>query len=310
MEICNMGSISKPIIIIGSGRSGTTIISEIVFRHESLAWPSNYQEKFPALTEINLLRFFFDNTLWRVVGQKPQLNKVSSVNKFLFKPAEAYHFWEYITGPRIDFSRGFLINDRATAEEARKIRSIFDKLLNYQCRSRLAFKITGPSRIGYLQSIFPDALFVNIVREPLPTIKSWLNVDFWQDKGKNQLWWKGAYSLEEEAWALKNSDKPELLAAMQYKKLMDITAMEIEQHKAKCLTVHYEEFVSHPFRVINEILNFVGLSQSSFIDKFLQRNKIYNQNREIEKSNYKGNKYISSDFKMILNGEYAYSEMI
>jgi len=306
-----MESISKPIIIIGSGRSGTTIISEIIFSHENLAWPSNYQEKFPFLSEINLLRNLFDNKLWHVLGQKPQLNKVASLNKFLFKTAEAYRFWEYLTGPRIDFSRGFLINDRATAEEAQKIRSGFNKLVKYQRKSRLAFKITGPSRIGYLLSIFPDAIFINIVREPLPTINSWLNVDFWQDKGKNQLWWKGAYTSEEEAWAFKNSDKPELLAALQYKKLMDITAMEIEQHKAKCLTVRYEEFVTHPYPVVNRILDFVDLTQSPFIKKYLQHNKIYNKNKEIEKSNKsRGNKYGSPAFEMILNGEYAYAEVI
>jgi len=304
-----MENISRPIIIIGSGRSGTTIISEIVFRHESLAWPSNYQEKFPGLIEINLFRNLFDNKLWHVLGQKPQLNKVSSLNKFLFKPAEAYHFWEYLTGPHIDFSRGFLIHDRATAEEAQKIRSSFHKLVKYQCKSRLAFKITGPSRIGYLLSIFPDAIFINVVREPLPTINSWLNVDFWQDKGKNKLWWKGAYTLHEEAWALKNSHKPELLAALQYKKLMDVTAREIEYHKPKCLTVSYEEFVGHPLQVIKKILDFVGLTQSLFIKKYLQHNKIYNQNKEIERSNYgRGNKYESSAFERILNGEYAYAE--
>src|SRR6266487_866068 len=109
VENRKMERISKPIIIIGSGRSGTTIISEIVFRHESLAWPSNYQEKFPSPPEINFLRNFFDNKFWCLHGQKPQLNKVSTFNKFLFKPAEAYNFWEYLTGPRIDFSRGFLI---------------------------------------------------------------------------------------------------------------------------------------------------------------------------------------------------------
>jgi omega-hydroxy-beta-dihydromenaquinone-9 sulfotransferase len=304
-----MEHISKPIIIIGSGRSGTTIISEIIFRHESLAWPSNYQEKFPSAPEINLLRNYFDNKLWRVHGQKPQLNKVSSFNKFLFKPAEAYNFWEYLTGPRIDFSRGFLIHDRANTDEAKKIRSAFRKLVMYQFKRRLAFKITGPSRIGYLQSIFPDAVFINIVRDPLPTINSWLNVDFWQDKGKNQLWWKGAYTLAEEAWAIKNSDKPELLAALQYKKLMDVTAMEIEQHNAKCLAVRYEAFVANPSTVIHTILDFAGLTQSPCVDKYLQRNKIYNQNREIEKNNHRSNKYESSHLEMILNGEYTYAEI-
>ncbi len=304
-----MKNISKPIIFIGSGRSGTTIISEIVFRHEHLAWPSNFQEKFPSFPVVNLLRIFFDNKLWQSQGQKPQLNEVSSFNKFLFKPAEAYNFWEHLTGPEIDFSRGFLIGERPTPEETLKIRSVFNKLVSYQFKKRLAFKITGPSRIGYLQSIFPDAIFINIVRDPLPTINSWLNVSFWQDKGKNQLWWTGAYSHDEEEWAIKNSDKSRLLAALQYKKLTDVTAMEIKEHNARCLTVRYEKFVTDPSSVIADILDFAELKKSTLVDNYLTRIKIYNQNNEIEKSESPREKRENDnvELKLILNGEYTYS---
>ena len=102
-----MKNLEKPIIFFGSGRSGTTIISEIVFRHESLAWPSNYQVVVPSLPAINFLRVLFDNRFWHLQGQKQQLNDVSAINKYLFKPAEAYPFWEHITGHKIDFSRDF-----------------------------------------------------------------------------------------------------------------------------------------------------------------------------------------------------------
>lgn len=301
-----MKNISRPVIFIGSGRSGTTIISEIVFRHETLAWPSNYQEKNPSLPQVNLLRSVFENKLWHLQGQKRQLNKVSAINKFLFKPAEAYNFWEYITGSRIDFSRGFLINDRATAEEADRIRNIFSKMVSYQFKKRLAFKITGPSRIGYLQSIFPDAVFINIVRDPLPTINSWLNVEFWQDKGKHQLWWTGAYTEQEEKWAQENSKNPELLAAMQYKKLMDVTAMEIKEHKANCLTIRYEDFVAEPLNIINKILDFTQLSRSQEVYNYLQHNKIYNQN-EAEKE-YKS-KYGTTQVHRILQGDLVFAEI-
>ena len=303
-----MKNISRPIIFIGSGRSGTTIMSEIVFRHELLAWPSNYQEKYPSVPAVNLLRNVFENRLWRLQGQKPQLNKVSSINKILFKPAEAYNFWEYISGPRIDFSRGFLIRQKATAEEAANIRSVFTKLVSFQGRNRLSFKITGPSRICYLQSIFPDAVFINIVREPLPTIQSWLKVDFWQDKGKHQLWWTGAYTKEEEVWAAANADKPELLAAMQYRKLMDVTAAEIEECRAECLTVHYEDFVQDPVAIIDRILDFSGLRRSSLVYDYLQRNKIYNQNKPDQK---KADKEVetaeAAQLGSILRGEFAYA---
>src|SRR6478736_10488995 len=60
--------LEKPIIIFGSGRSGTTIISEIIFQHEDLAWHSNYQELFPKFAPINFMRRVFDNKMWRIIG--------------------------------------------------------------------------------------------------------------------------------------------------------------------------------------------------------------------------------------------------
>src|ERR1700750_1207712 len=121
----------KPIIIIGSGRSGTTIMSEIIFQHEDLAWHSNWQEIIVFTPLINLLRRFFDNKLWRVkkfykyvgVSKNTRQKNQSKFDLILFNPIERYNFWEYITGKRIDFSRGFLMNERATPEEKKRIRS-------------------------------------------------------------------------------------------------------------------------------------------------------------------------------------------
>ena len=238
--------VDNPVIIIGSGRSGTTILSEIIFTHEHLAWPSNYQEMFPGIPQINIVRNLFENKLWKIKGQKPQLNKVSVFNKYLFKPAEAYKFWEKISGPAIDFSRGFLLNEKAGDAERETIRKAFSAIIKYQNKKRLAFKITGPARIGYLKSIFNEPVFINVVRKPFPTMQSWLKVDFWEDKGKSQLWWTGAYSNSEMQWAKANADKSSLLAALQYRKLKETTENEIKKHNAKCFTVNYEDFVAKP----------------------------------------------------------------
>ncbi len=275
-----MKTLAKPLVFIGSGRSGSTVISETIFRHDQLAWPSNYQDKFPGSTSVNYLRHFFENKNWHIYGQKPQLNKVSFFNKFIFKPVEAYDFWEHITGNRIDFSRGFLLDETATEEEANKIRSFFAKMVKRQGRSRLSFKITGPSRIGYLKSIFPDAIFINIIRDPYYTIQSWLKVDFWQDKGAHQLWWLGAYTKEEEAWANANADHPWLLAALQYKKIQEKTNEEIVLYQVPCMTVAYEDFVEMPEKIVGDILSFSALPPSVQIDNYLKENKIHNQNKK------------------------------
>lgn len=288
--------IDNPVIIIGSGRSGTTILSEIIFTHEYLAWPSNYQEMFPDSPRINLVRKVFENKLWQIKGQKPQLNKVSTFNKYLFKPAEAYKFWEKISGPEIDFSRGFLLNDKAGEKERENIRKAFASIVKYQNKKRLAFKITGPARIGYLKSIFGEPVFINVVRKPFPTMQSWLKVDFWEDKGMNQLWWTGAYTNDEMEWAKQNGNKSALLAALQYRKLKETTEAEIKKYNARCLTVNYEDFVVQPEETVKAILDFCGLPSSSSIEKYMQRNKIFNQDKKAESKSI-----FSEEEKSIMN---------
>lgn len=279
--------LKKPIIIFGSGRSGTTIISEIIFQHEDLAWHSNYQELLPSSTYINYLRRFFDNKLWRFirfwsfvgVSKNTRQKWGSYFNLIKFNPIERYDFWEYITGPRIDFSRGFLLNERATPEEKLKIRSHLAKQVKFQGRKRLIMKFTGPARLEYLSSIFPDALFVSITREPIATIKSWLQVGFWQTKGINRLWWVGAYSPEEEAEAEKLKNDPALITAFQYKKLMETTEMERIKLGVPLLETRYEDFVADPKAFIKNIMSFVDLAESKYVNRYIDEMVVSNRNK-------------------------------
>lgn len=268
--------LKNPIIFFGTGRSGTTVISDTVFRHEDLAWHSNYQELLPKSAAVNYLRRVFDNSLWHFVGMNTQNNK-SLINQALFRPIERYDFWEAITGKRIDFSRGFLLNERATEEEIIRIRTHFAKMVKYQNRKRLAFKITGPARMEYLSSIFPDAMFVQINRDPVSTVRSWMEI-YWSAQITDQLWWTGAYSDEELATAKELSKDQPLFAAFQYKKIMQTTAYEIEKLNANVYTGNYEDFVQQPKAFIAGILEHLQLKPSKFVDDFLESISVQNRN--------------------------------
>lgn len=123
----------NPIIFIGTGRSGTTILSEMIMRHPDLAFPSDYNNKLIHLENINYVRYLFDNRFWRLFGQKKQINKVQIFNKYYFRPVEAYQMWDKITGPSIDFSRGFLL-DEEIDNKRKKI--IYDYFLKMQKKTR------------------------------------------------------------------------------------------------------------------------------------------------------------------------------
>ena len=270
--------LEKPIIFLGVSRSGTTIISEIIFQHQALAWPSNYQTRYPDKVWVNKIRPLLDNRVWSFRGKKPQLNKIPFYNKYAFKPDEAYNFWNYITGPEINFSRNFLLNQKAAQQDKYRIRKIFEKLVRYQNRKRLAFKITGPGRVGYLHSIFPDAIFIEITRNPWANIRSLLKVPFWNERGMHQLWWQGAYSSEEQQMASDLKDRPALLTAMQYCKIREKTIEDAKKNDVKLYSFSYEEFIKEPKSVLSKILFVTGLGNCHSIDRYLSKNKIFNRN--------------------------------
>ena len=291
-KIKNEELLQKPIILFGSGRSGTTIISEILFQHEELAWHSNYQEIFPGFPQINYLRRLFDNGWWRLVKfwnfvgvskNTRQKRSKQLLNLAIFNPIERYNFWEKLTGPRIDFSRGFLLDTKATDEERMYIRSFLAKQVRYQGRKRLIMKFTGPARLEYLSSIFPDAIFVNIVREPIATVRSWLEVGFWQTKGVNRLWWIGAYTPEEEAEAEKLKNDPALITAFQYRKLMETTAYEIEKLGLQVYEARYEDFVKDPHAFIYKLMEYMQLPPSKHVDAYMQNIFVANRNERTSK---------------------------
>jgi hypothetical protein len=274
----NYKTLEKPIIFIGTGRSGTSIISEIVCSHKDLAYVSNYSQKFPKSVYFNLIRHIFDNPLFRIKGHKRQLNKVSSINKFTFIPLEAYAMWDYLLDDHINFSRDYLLNVSLSDDRISFIRSYFNKMVKLQNKSRLVFKITGPSRITFLTQIFPDALFINLKRNYIPTIASFLKVPFWHTNGIDKLWWTGVFSDEEQKWAEDNKHNAALITAFQLKKINDITQFEVEKIKPKYYEIHYEDFVKDPALEIQNILNFSELSKMD-VDYLLKGINIYNRNK-------------------------------
>jgi hypothetical protein len=277
-------NLTKPVIFIGPGRSGSTIISEFIMVHEDLAWPTNYLEFFPKADWTNHLRKVFDNDYWSLTGEKGQINRTKMLNDCLPRPAEAYPFWERLTRKEINFSRGFLLKEIALDYEKEHIRSTFSSLISSQKRKKLAIKITGPGRISYLKSIFPDAIFINIVRDIDRTVNSFLNVPFWKDLGMNKIWWTGAYSNSDIEFYKTIQHDPKESTEFQIRKIINTTKKEAEQCNARMITIQYEDFIKNPSDVVNLILNFADLPRSSQVSHKLNHSAVHNRNTGTQKA--------------------------
>lgn len=255
-ELMNRAS---PILFVGAPRSGTTITFEHFALHPDLAWISNYARIFPKFAPVNLLRRVLDNPLISLRGRKNQFGDLGWVNRYLPRPDESYEFWGAYACP--DFAKSYLLNGSATEAEASDLREAMHKAQRYQGKSRITAKLTGPGRISYLHSIWPQMHVVHVIRDGLDVVRSLLNVGFWKNNGGyREPWWEGGLEDDElEAWRSRGSDPGEL-AAIQWRRIVETTRAEAQTLLAERYTeLRYEHFLAHSVKEIERLYRHVYL---------------------------------------------------
>ncbi|MEL6987367.1 MAG: sulfotransferase [Bacteroidota bacterium] len=255
--------IKKPIFLFGVPRSGTSVIHEAFSKHEDLGWVSNYQNRLVGLPIVSLANRFFDNALVYKMGSRKMSNKMNSLKLTYPKPAEPYILWDKLTG--VDFSYEFLLGDQATDTSKNALQKFHTKILKLQGKSRLTNKFTGPPRIEYIHSVFPDAYFIHIVRDPKAVTCSLMHVDFWkQGGGYEKIWWKNGQPSESLlAWKSKLSE-PYINTAYQCRNIIEKASIEGKKvlNPNQFLEIRYEDFLKDPKSTIAKMYDFVGLAKS------------------------------------------------
>ncbi|WP_407332896.1 sulfotransferase family protein [Enterovibrio sp. 27052020O] len=272
--------LSQPLIFVGPPRSGVTLISDLVFHHHDLCWLDNNFEKHPKSDWQH--RLFRHASEWRNLA----VNRSSLLSEMAKQcspvPSEAISFWDDATRDDIDFDRGFLRGKHATPLEISTIKDVLEKRLILSRKAQLALRFTGPSRLCFLHSIFPDAKFVNVMRDPASTVHSMISSEQWEYQGRHLLWWRGAYSLQELAQYDMLRDHAVAGTAFQLNKLMQTTKQEAQELDIDMITIHYEDFVKQPQDTIAQILSHAELPASETINAALKQNEIRGSNKVLK----------------------------
>ena len=128
----------KPIIIVGTGRCGSTLFHRLLANHPQLMWLSGFTYRYPAQagsgTAGRLRRWTF-RSLRRLLADK-------------VRPGENYRFWDhYCLRLFRALPRPRSASD-VSARVKKQIHAAFEPMLSSK-RDRLLIKITGWPRIGY-----------------------------------------------------------------------------------------------------------------------------------------------------------------
>jgi hypothetical protein len=250
-----MPKLIKPIIIVGTGRCGSTLFHRLLAKHPQMMWLSPICYKYPARPEWNRMAVTaMDNPLLgRLFGGK-------------LRPGENYRFWD-------KYAYGFsepcrdLVRSDVSARVKKQVRAAFEPMLTAR-RNRLLIKITGWSRIGFLSEIFEDAKFVHMLRDGRAVASSLLHVNFWRGWYGPQGWRAGLLSPEDQATWESYDRSFTALAGIEWRiQMRAMDAARQKLHPSLFLEVKYETFCQHPVESFRGVLEFAELPWSAAFER-------------------------------------------
>ena len=265
-------NVKNPIFVIGMGRSGTTLISESLTAHEKVGWFCSYMNIFPNVPEVSFFSRILDlpRIGWYLRGKKNQNKGFQGYLRSLLPySVEAYPVWRLCCGDQ--FLWDYMLGKTATDSEKARLTSVIVRILRMQGKDRFCTKITGPPRISYLASVFPDAFFVSVVRDPRATVSSLLKVPFWKrGGGLDRPWWQNGLCEEYVNEWIQNERSPIALAAVQWKQVVEYAWQESKSlADGKYIEIRYEDFIKDPYNVVDDLFSKLELSGSRNAHKFL-----------------------------------------
>lgn len=260
--------VKNPIFIVSVGRSGSTLLHNILSKHRNIAWLSGLVDMFPSIPELNYLFLHLIDL--------PFLGHQIGKN---FSPWENYRFWNSFYNDFSNPGRDLIATD-ASKKMRKNITETFSRMVNRK-RNRFLIKITGWPRILFLKEIFPDAQFIHIVRDGRAVANSLINVDFWKGRdGTNKWRWGNLNDDMQLRWDY-YENKDIALAGFQWYLITNaFRVVKSELKNDKYLELRYEDFCENPIKMIATILNFTDLEYYDDYKKIIGQSNIQNKNNK------------------------------
>ena len=249
MDSCNT------IIILGAGRSGTSLLYKLLSLHTQAAYISNYEATLPSWIPSGYLSRLVNNSYsYKRFGWFDQKGGAYFVQRPLFKkiiptPTEGEAIYTACGIPSVPDEGYELPIESRTCFQTRMRR-----ILEQHGSKTLFLKRTANNRrVPQLSQALPSAKYIYIVRDGRAVAHSLIKVDWWLD---SVVWWDGRSVRQMLREGVNEKD----IAAKNW--LYECTAIEkgVSQLDAKNVyRLKFEELLAKPKETITNLIKFSGL---------------------------------------------------
>ncbi|MEW6353090.1 MAG: sulfotransferase [Pseudomonadota bacterium] len=251
------------VFIVGTGRCGSSLIHEVLARHEDVGFISNVEDNLPLLN----LSGKWNNPLFRNLP-----SRWTAKGRIRFAPSEAYRLISRNVSTIYASPCRDLEADDVTPWLQGKFQNFFNERYVSQGKEFFIHKYTGWPRLGFFSKIFPEAKFIHVIRDGRAVANSWLQMPWWDGYRGPENWLWGAlpqHYLDE--WNAGAQSFPRL-AAINWKLLIDSYERSGRPlGKDKYFLMRYEDFLENPHSTLRAAMQFCGLPWSSRFNKHFEK---------------------------------------
>lgn len=266
------------VLVTGTGRSGTTLLTETLARHGRTGFISGLDDKLPLLN----LAGRFNGALYRWSPQRSSsMRALSETTKLLERgrlriaPSEAYHLIDrHVMGGFSEPCRDLVASDMTPYLKTR-FQQFFASRIEAQGCDIFVQHLTGWPRSAFLREAFPELKVIHVVRDGRAVANSWLQMGWWDGWSGPDKWIFGPLPPDLHAeWEASGRSFP-VLAALGWKMLTRAFESARAQFDAlHWMDLRYEDFVSDPQAETARMLKFVGLEWTEDYDRALARHSV------------------------------------
>jgi len=226
-----MTTVDRPLFIVGPHRSGTTLLYELLADHPEVGYMNRFNKRLVAFPRL---------AHWLTAAFGPD------------KPMETQPVWDRFKRRDDDVMQAA----DATARERQWYTRLIATVLRVRGATRFLAKYPRLSlRLPWLDALFPDAIFIHVVRDWRATVNSTVNRKVKRDKRGGG--WFGVFI---PGWQEMGSLSHERAAAEQYR----YVTLELENAQqlfpGRVVQVHYEDLCAAPCESLRRLAERTGLS--------------------------------------------------
>lgn len=243
------------VFLVGAGRSGTTLVYKLMSLHPGVGYLSNYDERrFPAGRAARLVAGDLERKIeaWFSGAGNAYFVSRPLRKRFFPTPVEGEAIYRRCGLPRFP-GRGYLPGPATV----RALRRRFERIRRGAGAEVLVTKRTANNRrLRALETIFPRARFIHVIRDGREVADSLRRVEWWPD---HRVWWDGRTAREIQS----EGEGALALAARNWVWEIEALARGLAAiAPERILELRYEALVDDPVSGLAQALEFAGLAMS------------------------------------------------